>query len=394
MKEKINYYINEILDEIIEARKHLHINPELSEHEFNTTKFIFNKLQENGISSEIIKSGVGISALIKGEKPGHVIAYRADIDALPMEEKTGLPFESRNKNVAHSCGHDIHTAVLLGTTLVLNKFKEHLNGSVRIIFQSGEENGTGAKAAIDSGVLDNPEVDYIVALHTWPDLPTGTIGLKKGAMMASSSTVGFKIKGKGGHAAHPQKGVDPVIVAAYTMTAIQSILSRNISPLDSAVITFGKLEAGTASNIIPDYAVAQGTVRTLNPKIDDLIEKRIKDLVSFQAESFGAKGEAEYKKVMPPVINDEHFIDILAASSVGSIGNENIRWLNQPSMGSEDFSYYLEKIPGALIRLGTHNESEKSRLSLHNSELIFDEESIKTGIQFMSHAIFYLLENL
>lgn len=392
--DKINEYINEITEEIIAFRRSLHINPELSGLELKTTELIRSKLQENGIKSEIIDSGVGVTALIEGGQPGSTVAYRADIDALPMKENTGLSFESKNPGCAHSCGHDIHTAVLLGTALVLNKFKEQLKGSVRLIFQSGEENGTGAVSAIKYGVLDNPKVKYIVALHTWPDLPAGTIGLKKGSMMASSSAVSFKISGKGGHSAHPHKGVDPVIASAYTMTAIQSIVSRNISPLDSAVITFGKLEAGTASNIIPDYAVAQGTVRTLRPETDGLIERRIRDMVVNQAQSFGGSGEVEYKRVLPPVINDEHVIDVLENSSATSIGEKNIRWLEQPSMGSEDFAYYLERVPGALIRLGTHNESEKSRLSLHNSELIFDEKSVHTGIQFMSNAVFSLLEDL
>jgi amidohydrolase len=393
MINEINLYINEILEEIIDFRRKIHANPELSCLEFQTSNFVRYKLEEHGIKSEIINNEVGVTALIEGGQPGCTVAYRADIDALPIEEKTALSFESKNLGCAHSCGHDIHTAVLLGTTLVLNKFKDQLKGNVRIIFQSGEENGTGAVSAVDSGVLDSPSVKYIVALHTWPDLPAGTIGLKKGSMMASNSTVNFKITGKGGHAAHPHRAIDPVIVSAYIMTAIQSIVARNVSPLDSAVITFGKLQAGTASNIIPDYAAAQGTVRTLRPDVDILIEEKIKDIINFQAQSFGAIGEVEYKKVFPPVINDEHIIDILEISSQNSIGGKNIRWLEQPSMGSEDFAYYLKKIPGALIRLGTNNESEKSKLPLHNPELIFDEKSIYTGIQFMSHAIFALLED-
>lgn len=391
--DKIKQYVDEITDEIIEFRRIMHMNPELSGLEFKTTELIRNKLEENGVKSEIIDSGVGVTALIEGGQPGRTVAYRADIDALPMKESTGLIFESKIPGCAHSCGHDIHTAVLLGTALVLNKFKDQMKGRVRLIFQSGEENGTGAVSAINHGVLDNPKVEYIVAVHTWPDLPAGTIGLKKGPMMASNSTINIKITGKGGHSAHPHRGVDPVIASAYTMTAIQSIVSRNVSPLDPAVITFGKLEAGTASNIIPDHSVAQGTVRTLRPETDKLIEERIRNVAVNQAQSFGATAEVEYKRVMPPVINNEHVIDVLENSSAASIGEENIRWLEQPSMGSEDFAYYLEKVPGVLIRLGTHNESEESRLSLHNSGLIFDEKSVNTGIQFMSNAIFHLLDD-
>lgn len=391
MKDAIKLYIDEILEEIIQARRHIHSNPELSGFEFNTSEFIYDKLRSHNIDSEIMNDGVGVTTLIKGEQPGKTVAYRADIDALPMIEKTNLSFKSTNNN-AHSCGHDIHTSVLLGTTLVLNKFRSKMKGNVRVIFQSGEEIGTGAKAAIDYGVIDDPDIKYIIALHTWPDLPAGTIGLKKGPMMASSATVDFKINGKGGHAAHPHKAVDPVTIVAYIITAIQSIVSRNIAPLESAVITFGKVEAGTASNIIPDYAIAQGTVRTQNPEVNSLIEKRIREIVEHQAKSFGATGEVIYKNAYMPVINDKHVIDILEKSSESSIGRENIHFLENPSMGGEDFAFYLEKVPGALIRLGTSNETKESELALHNSSLIFDEKSIEAGIKFMSKAILALLD--
>lgn len=393
MGDKFSLFINEILEEIVDVRRHLHSNPELSSLEFETSKFIYNKLTENGISCEIMSDDVGVTALIEGGKPGNTVAYRADIDALPMEEKTGLEFKSKNQGCAHTCGHDIHTSVLLGTALVLNKFKSEMPGNVRLIFQSGEENGTGAIAAINYGVLENPSIKYIITLHTWPELPAGTIGLKKGSMMASSSNLSFKIHGKGGHAAHPHKGIDPVMISAYTMTAIQSIVSRNVAPLDSAVISFGKIEAGTAFNIIPNYAVVQGTVRTLRPEVSDLVEKRIKEVVDFQAKSFGATSEVQYDNVFLPLVNDGHVVDILEESSKTSIGEENIRFLEQASMGGEDFSNYLEKIPGALIRLGTSNESPETKLPLHNSELVFDEKCIETGIEFMSNAVLHLLND-
>lgn len=392
MREEVTGYIKEILPKLISVRRKIHENPELSNNEIQTSKLVFDILSENDIKAEYIRDNIGVTATIKGPKEGPGIAYRADMDALSMEETTGLDFSSKNKNIMHSCGHDIHTAVLLGTALVLNKFKDNLNGNVRVIFQCGEENFTGAKQALEHNVLK--DIDYILALHTWPDLPSGTIGLKKGAMMASSSNVSFEITGKGGHAAHPHRGVDPVMVSAYTMTAIQSIISRNIAPVDSAVITFGKLLAGTASNVIPNRAIAEGTVRTLHAETDKKIKERINDIVANQAKSFGAVGKVEYYNICPPVINDSHLIELLDESSKDSIGRDKINWLENPSMGSEDFAYYLQKVPGALIRLGTNNESEESRLPLHNTNIIFDERSIETGVVFMSNALIYLLKNI
>ncbi|HLR33951.1 MAG TPA: M20 family metallopeptidase [Tissierellales bacterium] len=391
MNGKIDNYLQEILPELISLRRKIHRNPEISNYEIETSNFIQKKLLENGIEAEKIDSSTNVTALIKGSEPGKTVAYRADIDALPIEEKTGLSFSSKNENIMHACGHDIHATVLYGTALTLNKFKDNLKGNIRIIFQSGEENFTGAKEVITSGVLENPKIDYILAMHTWPDLPVGTIGLKKGSMMASSSNINFKITGKGGHAAHPHRGIDPVVASSYIITSIQSIVARNIAPIDSAVISFGKLIAGNTSNIIPNSASAEGTVRTLSSEVDKYIEEKIKSLIKYQAESFGAVADVKYENIAPPVINDSHIIDILRKNSSNSIGQENIRWLNTPSMGSEDFAFYLNKAPGALIRLGTHNDTEDSKLPLHNSEIIFDEKSIEIGVKFMSNSIISIL---
>lgn len=386
--------VQNLLPELISIRRQIHQNPELSNHEIATSKLVFQYLEKCGLSPEYIHDNTGVTALIRGEQPGKTIAYRADMDALPLEEATGLKFASHNQGCMHACGHDIHTTVLLGTARILSQLKDQLKGNVRLIFQSGEENFTGAKQAIEKGVLSDPPVDYILAMHTWPDLPAGTIGLKKGAMMASSSNVSFEIIGSGGHAAHPQRSIDPVIISAYIMTAIQSIISRNIAPVDSAVITFGKLVAGTAPNVIPNTACAEGTVRTTSADTDQRIEERLRSIIENQALSFGAEGRMSFRKVCGPVVNDTRIIDVLEQSGATSIGSENLKWLETPSMGSEDFSFYLEKVPGALIRLGTSNQEKQSKLPLHNSSILFDESSIETGVLFMTQGIIDLLKHL
>ncbi len=394
MREDMDRYLNEILPELIELRREIHSNPELSNEEYKTSGLLKEKLLSHGIEVENVDGTTNLVGIIRGGKSGKTVGYRADMDALPIEENTGLDFSSKNTGIMHACGHDIHTTVLYGTAVLLNKFKDNISGNIRIIFQAGEESFRGAETIVNSKVLDKDKMDYILAFHTWPDLPAGTIGLKKGPMMASSSTVKFKINGKGGHAAHPHKSIDPVMIAAYTMTAIQSIISRNIAPLDSAVITFGKLEAGKVSNVIPTDAIAEGSVRTLDPKVDELIGRRIKEIVEYQAKSFGAEGVVEYKNIVDPVINNDRIIDLLEESAEDSIGMENIRFLEFPSMGSEDFSLYLKGTPGALIRLGTNNETEQSKLPLHNDRIIFDEKSIETGVRFMCNGLINILENI
>lgn len=393
MIEDINKDLNNLLPQLIDFRQLIHKNPELSNKEYKTSKLIYDTLLENDIKPSYINEGIGVTALIQGKEGGPTVAYRADMDALAIEENTDLSFKSSVPNCMHACGHDIHITVLLGTALILNKLRDKLKGNIRLIFQSGEENFTGARQAIESGVLDNPKVDCILAIHTWPDLPAGTIGLKRGCMMASSSNVNFEVVGQGGHAAHPHKCIDPIITASYILTSIQSIISRNVPPLDSAVITFGKFIAGTASNIIPNSAYVEGTVRTTSDKLDKLIEEKITNIITKQAEGFGATSTVNYKKICSTVTNNDTVVDLLENSTKSSIGNQNLHWLSNPSMGSEDFSLYLEKVPGALIRLGTSNQSDSSKLALHNSKIIFDENSIETGVRFMTNAIINILNN-
>lgn len=391
-QKELNEFIGQIEDELITFRRSMHQNPELSSEEYNTSEKIFNILKDEGLNPQYIEDrGIGVTALIEGSKKGKTVAYRADIDALPIEEETGLEFKSKHSGRMHACGHDIHTTTLLGTAKVLNKFKEHIHGNIRIIFQSGEEIFYGAKKVMESGILNEPKVDQIVMFHTWPDLPAGTIGLKKNEMMASSTSFNFKVTGKGAHAAHPQKGNDPVVIAANLVSNLQSIISRRVGAQESAVVTIGKLEAGKVSNVIPETAHGEGTIRTLNSDLDKFIQERLTDLIELGAKSFGADGEIEFRQATYPVVNDPSIIDVIEKSSEKAIGQENIRWLKQASMGSEDFSLYLREIPGALVRLGTHNDDERSKRALHSNDIHFDEKAISTGVRVMTNALIDLL---
>ena len=244
--------VGENQEEFIGLRRRIHENAEVSFEEFETTKLVREYLDQLGIENHPNGAATGAVGILKGKKPGPVIALRADMDALKLTEQSGLPFASKNPGACHACGHDIHTAVLLGTAKILKSYEDDLCGTVKFLFQPAEEGLGGSKVMIENGALENPKVDYILACHTWPEMPAGSIGVRKGAMLGASDTFKITVMGKGGHAAHPHKGIDPVVIAAHIITELQTIVSRRIAPVDAAVITVGHLTAGTVSNIIPN----------------------------------------------------------------------------------------------------------------------------------------------
>lgn len=393
MYKSIIEQVEKISSDLVTFRRQLHQNPELAMNEVNTSYCIKEILTQNGINASFIFENIGVTALIEGGKPGDTIALRADIDALPLCEQTGLEYSSYNEDVMHACGHDIHTAVLIGTALVLNSHKDKLSGNVRLIFQPAEENLKGSLKVLEAGLLENPTVKYIIALHCWPDLDTGTIGLKKGPMMAASDGVNIKVNGKGGHAAHPHRAVDPVTMISMIITALQTIVSREIAPLDSAVLTLGKISGGTAPNIIPSTVLCQGTCRTLTHTVRDSMADRISRIAENVAVGLGGSCEVSYIKQCPPVINDDVLVEIAKESITAAIGNENVCFLASPSMGSEDYAFYLEKVPGMLIRLGTGTDDPNTRRALHDPKIVFDDErSIPTGVIALAALSIRLLE--
>lgn len=378
----------EIEDEIINIRRKIHKYPELSTKEFKTTELVKNELEKMDIEIETFEKCTGAIGIIKGNKPGKTIAIRADMDALPIEEKTDCEFISQNKGIMHACGHDVHTAVLLGTAKILSNYKEYIEGNIKLIFQPSEEKTlygiSGSQEMILNGVLKSPDVDAIVGIHCWPELPVGTIGVKNGAMMASSDTINIEIKGKGGHAAHPHKCIDSVLIGSYVVTELQTLVSREISPIDSAVITIGQMKAGTAGNVIAEKMVMKGTLRTVNPETREKLNSRIKEKVNNIAKNFGGEAEVKIIKGSPCVFCNEDIVNTVENAIKDNLKETNVVRLEYPSLGSEDFSYYLEKVPGAFIRLGTSNEDKRTKLGLHSSEIIFDEKSIFHGISTLS----------
>ncbi|MFD1361950.1 M20 metallopeptidase family protein [Lentibacillus salinarum] len=382
---RIDEMTEEIQTEMVKIRRHLHKNPELSMKEYNTTNLVMDVLKDTAIDLQKLKGDTGVVGVLRGKGEGPTLGLRGDMDALPIKEATGLAFSSDKEGVMHACGHDLHTSVLLGTALVLDKKRDQLNGNIKFIFQPGEEVMQGANYVIDQGVLDaEPKVDKIICLHTWPQVDAGKIGVRKGPIMAATDAFDIRVDGSGGHAAHPHKSIDPIPVAGQIVSGLQSIISRRISPLDSAVVTLGQIHGGEANNIMASEVRLSGTVRSLDPEVRNHIKNNIAEISENIAKAHDTQAEVTFHLGSPPVINDESLVDIMDTAVRKELGDDNLVYLPEPSLGGEDFSFYLEHVDGMLFRIGTKNDQEQSTRSLHNPGIIFDEKAIPAGITAMS----------
>ena len=380
--------VKENQEEFIGLRRKIHENPELSFQEKETTKLIRDYLDSIGMENHPNGEQTGVIGILRGKKPGPVLALRADMDALKLTEKSGLPFESKNPGVCHACGHDIHTAVLMGTAKILKSYEDELCGTVKFLFQPAEEGLGGSKSLIANGALKNPDVDYIIGCHTWPEMPAGSIGVRYGTMLGAADSFKITVIGKGGHAAHPHKGIDPVVVSAHIITQLQTIASRRVAPVDSVVVTVGHLTAGTVSNIIPNEAVMEGTVRTQDPDTRKKVAEYIEQLAVGTARAMGADAKVEYQFGVGPTISDSRLVDQVSEAVTELLGSEKLLQVPVPSMGAEDFAFYLEQVPGVFFRLGSYDERPETKWALHNPSTLFSEETIPTGVTAMVGSVF------
>lgn len=380
----IKQEVKKIEGEIIEWRRTLHQIPELHDELPQTTAFVRSRLEEMGLTYKTY-SNTGISAVIEGSRPGPVIAFRADMDALPIAEETGLPFASSNGNM-HACGHDAHVAMLLGAAKALSEHREHFAGKVVLIFQPAEETSGGAKQMIEEGCLSDPKVDRFISFHTgnlFADVKSGCFGIKKGPMFASVSTFYATIKGIGGHGARPHECVDPILISCEIVQALQKLVSRETSPMHSAVITVGMFHAGAVANTIPEEAKIGGTVRTLTPEDTDRLEERIKETISLIAHANRGSAEIEYIRYYPSTVNNVEVTDFLAESAAKIVGKENIVEV-EPTTGTEDVAYYINEVPGSYGILDSVKEHDDGELyPHHNSKFHLDE-----SVFWMGSAVF------
>lgn len=396
INSEISEQINRIEAELKENRRYIHMHPELSFREYNTSSFIQKKLDEMGIKYVSGIAENGICAYIYGNKNVESksmksILIRADMDALPIDEVSDKPYKSQNKNVMHACGHDAHIAVLLGVCKVLNNFKDKFGGVVKAVFQPGEETSGGALPMIEEGVLENPHTDVCVALHCDSDLDCGTIRVKPGSLYASPDDFRITVKGKGGHGAEPHNCIDPIMISASIIQALNNLISRETDPFDNAVISVGSIHGGSATNIIPDSVEIQGTARSLTNEVRSFLKRRIGETAEGICKTFGAECEYEYTELFPPLINDEKLAEDVYDSACRSIGKDKCVWGGAPTMAGEDFSYFSQNRPSVLFKLGCRNKSLGIVSLIHHSSFDIDENCLKTGVKvFVGFVLDYL----
>ncbi len=393
LKTKIQEIAKNIHQDVIANRRHLHQHPELSFHEENTYQFVASKLDELGITYKRM-AGNGLVALLKGEKPSdQVLALRGDMDALPILEANDVPYKSQNPGVMHACGHDVHTSSLLGTANILNQLKPEFGGTVKFIFQPAEEKlPGGASLMIAEGVLENPKPQAVLGQHVMPLIDAGKVGFRAGEYMASTDEIYVTVKGKGGHGAQPQQNVDPVIITAHILTALQQIVSRFADPKSPSVLSFGKVIANGATNVIPNEVYLEGTFRTMDEVWRKEAHIRMKKMAEGMAESMGGSCDFEIRKGYPFLINEEKLTAHVRAFAEDYLGKENVLDLDI-WMAAEDFAYYSQVADACFYRLGTRNEARGITSSVHTPTFDVDESSLEVSTGLMAYLALKQLGN-
>lgn len=379
----IEDYAVAMIDELVEMRRELHKIPETCFEEYKTSAYIQNKLKAYGIPFQII-ANTGIVALIQGGMPGKTVLLRADMDALPMQEEADVPYASEHSGFMHACGHDAHVTCLLGAAKLLNDRKSTISGNIKLVFQPAEEGEGGALPMIQAGILENPHVDAAFALHVEPLAETGTLQFKNGAIMASPDDFEFTVLGKGGHGGAPHKCVDPILTASMIIQNFQAVVSRNINPMIPVAVSVCAIHAGTCHNVIPDSAHVLGTARSFDSDTRRFLANRLKEVAETTAKTMGASCDFTFEPLFPPVINDRELTE-LAAEAVNDLRCvKKIVWLEEASMAGDDFSYFLEKVPGSYFKLGVGNKKEGVCEPIHSSKFKIDENALPIGVAALS----------
>jgi len=392
-KENIQELSQNIFNEVVANRRHLHSHPELSFHEVETSAYVAKKLEDMGLEYHKM-ANTGLVALIKGDKPSDkVVALRADMDALPILEANDVPYKSQNNGVMHACGHDAHTSSLLGTAKILTELKSQFAGTVKLIFQPAEEKlPGGASIMIKEGVLENPKPQAVLGQHVMPLIDAGKVGFRAGKYMASTDELYVTVKGKGGHGAQPQQNIDPVIITAHILTALQTIISRYNDPKSPSVLSFGKVIASGATNVIPNEVYLEGTFRTMDEAWRADAHKKMKKMAEGIAESMGGSCEFNIMRGYPFLINEEKLTNAVRGYAEDYLGKENVLDLDI-WMAAEDFAYYTQVADSCFYRLGTRNESRGITSSVHTPTFDVEEDAFKVSTGLMAYLALKQLGN-
>lgn len=389
INEFINGKARAITEDLVGIRRTLHQNPELGFEEHQTAALVAENLGKLSVPHRTGVGKTGVVGLIEGGRPGPTLAIRADMDCLPVHEETGLPFASRVPGKMHACGHDAHTAILLGVTMVLNELRASLGGRVKVIFQPNEEGLTGAQAMIAAGVFDDPPIDMCLGFHNWPPVEAGKVGYHPDVCFSSSDSFDLTITGRSGHAAHPHLAVDVIAAGAFFITQLQTLVSREISPLHPAVVSIGKVQGGTARNILPEQIVMEGTVRTQNTAAKEKIEAGMRRLLDGLKTGMRVDYALDYRLGVPVLRNNKAVLAKVLASVGDILGPDRIEELPEGSMGSEDFAFFTERFPSTHLRIGSRIDGLDT--NLHRSNFDVNELAIPTAVRALSRAAVDLL---
>ncbi len=379
-----------IRDRLIAWRRDFHRYPELGFQERRSARLIADRLGELGYQVQTGVANTGVVALLEGKQPGPVVMLRFDMDALPVTEENEAEYASRNPGVMHACGHDGHMAIGLGVATLMAQHRDRMVGTLRLVFQPGEEGLNGAEVMVEEGVLESPRPDVFLAAHLWNDVPVGVVSVSPGAVMAAAEKWTCTVRGKGGHGAMPHQTVDPIVAAAQVVSALQSVVSRNVNPLEAAVVTVGTIHGGDAFNIIPAQVDLSGTIRTYSPQVREMVLQRVREVVEGMAAACGVEAELEIAPLTPAVINDVKVAEVVRAAAEAVVGPENIS-TNGRTMGSEDAAFFMREVPGCYFFLGSANWERGLDAPHHNPRFDFDEAALPVGVAIFMHAVAHYL---
>ncbi len=381
LQKEIDQIIVEILPDLIAFRRETHRHPELGFQEYATSERAKALLEKHGLRPTYVLERTGLQCLIRGKKKGDSILLRGDMDCLPLQEEPGLPYCSEYPGRMHACGHDLNTTYAIGCAIVLNRLRSELGGTVKVLLQPAEEGGGGAKCCIEKGVLDDIRPKYGFCLHTHPEHLLGHVGIRNGNATASADTLTIRVKGKGGHAAYPHRTVDPVVISAHLILALQTFVARYHNPLNPLVISMCTVQAGTTTNVTPDEVIMRGTVRSFDRDLRAKLPEQLSNLCRSTAEAFGGECEMEFGMGYPSIVVPPELFEEGYHALVSALGEEHVDKTQLPTMGAEDFGFFAEYFPCAQIRIGTQYDEPRSALPLHNPKILFSEESIPWGIR-------------
>ena len=373
-------------EQLVAWRRDFHMHPELGFQEYRSAGLITDQLRELGYQVQTEVANTGVVGLLEGKQPGPVVMLRFDMDALPITEENEIEYVSQSPGVMHACGHDAHMAMGLGVATLVAQHRDEMAGTLKLVFQPGEEGMNGAEVMVKEGVLENPRPDVVLATHVWNEKPVGTVAVSPGPVMAAAEKWTCVVRGRGGHGALPHQTVDPIVATAQIVTALQAVVSRNVGPLETAVVTVGTVHGGDAFNVIPAQVELSGTIRTYNPQVREMVLRRVREVIEGVAAACGAEAELEIIPLTPAVVNDAGVTEVVRVAAEAVVGLENV-FSGERTMGSEDAAFFLQEVPGCYFFLGSANAERGLSAPHHNPCFDFDEDALPLGVTIFMYAL-------